>query len=470
MYCAANFNKPIAAAAKQFAAEQDVTIQLSFGGSGTLLNNLEVDPSGDLYLAADASYIALGREKGLLDEAIPLARQTPVIAVAKGNPKKIRALDDLLRTDVKVVLVNTSGSIGKLGKKILSDLGIWNALEQHVTATGVFKPTVTDAANDLKIGALDAGIVWDSTVAQFPELEAVHVEAFDRHIEEAQVAVLKRCKFPNAALAFARYLQAPEKGGAILKQHGFVTVDGDTWNAQPELTLFSGAMLRPAIEETIKAFEAREGVTVNRVYEGCGSLVSMMKAGGKPDAFFACDQSFYEMVAERMSRGTVLTSNPIVILTARGNPLGIQYLKDLLRPELKIALGHPEKSALGALTVQFFKQEGLYAQLQAASERIVLASKGDDLVNMLRVGSRDAAIVFASNAALVHEKCDSIPLSLPQARAVQPYGVALDSRYRYLLHRLLDRIRSAESRKRFEALGFTWLAETGTPETEAGDP
>ncbi len=32
-------------------------------------------------------------------------------------------------------------------------------------------------------------------------------------------------------------------------------------------------MLRPAIEETIQAFEQREGVRVIRIYNGCGILV-----------------------------------------------------------------------------------------------------------------------------------------------------------------------------------------------------
>ena len=49
-----------------------------------------------LYLAADESYIRLARQQGLLAEAIPLARMRPVVAVAKGNPKNVRTLDDLL--------------------------------------------------------------------------------------------------------------------------------------------------------------------------------------------------------------------------------------------------------------------------------------------------------------------------------------------------------------------------------------
>ena len=37
-------------------------------------------------------------------------------------------------------------------------------------------------------------------------------------------------------------------------------------------------MLRPAIEETIKDFEQREGAQVTTIYNGCGILVAQIKA------------------------------------------------------------------------------------------------------------------------------------------------------------------------------------------------
>src|SRR5256885_9955496 len=52
----------------------------------------------------------------------------------------------------------------------------------------------------------------------------------------------------------------------------------------PYTTLFR-SMLRPAIEETIQDFERREGVSVTRVYNGCGILVAAMRAGDRPDAY-----------------------------------------------------------------------------------------------------------------------------------------------------------------------------------------
>jgi ABC-type molybdate transport system substrate-binding protein len=62
-------------------------------------------------------------------------------------------------------------------------------------------------------------------------------------------------------------------------------------------------MLRPAVDKTIAAFEAREGVRVTRVYNGCGILVAQMKVDGAPDAFFACDREFLDQVGDLFGEG-----------------------------------------------------------------------------------------------------------------------------------------------------------------------
>ena len=65
---------------------------------------------------------------------------------------------------------------------------------------------------------------------------------------------------PPGALTFARYLAAKDKGLLEFKRAGLEVVEGDVWAEKPELRLFAGAMLRAAIEETIKDYrEARRG-------------------------------------------------------------------------------------------------------------------------------------------------------------------------------------------------------------------
>jgi molybdate transport system substrate-binding protein len=462
VYCAAGIKQAVEPIAKQYEREYGVSVQLQYGGSGTLLSNIRVSKMGDLFLAADESYMKLAAEQNLLDETIPLASQTPVIAVQKGNPKNIRTVQDLLRSDVQVALANPdAASIGKLTKAIFEKSGEWGALNNHVK---VFKPTVNDVASDVKLKAVDAAIVWDATVSQYPELEMVRLAILDAAPQQVMVGVLKSTQNPAAALRFARYLAAPEKGYLEFKRGGYESVDGDTWEETPQINLFSGAMLRSGIEKTLREFEKREGMQITTVYNGCGILVSQMKAGERPDAYFACDVSFMHQVMDLYLPAVNVSANDMVILVAKGNPLKIHELKDLARPGLKVGLpglkvglAHPEKAALGRLTENMLKKTGVYDDLMKSKNWIVDSATGDFLVNQLRTGSLDAVVVYRSNGTMVKEHLDMITIDRPEAHAIQPYAVGKNSKHKQLMSRLLKTLRSSESKEKFLSSGFQWV-------------
>ena len=141
-------------------------------------------------------------------------------------------------------------------------------------------------------------------------------------------------------------------------------------------------MLRPAITESLKAFEEREGCTVNVVYNGCGVLVAQMRAGENPDAYFSCDMKFLEMVEERFEDSTTVSANDMVMLVKKQNPKNVKGLEDLTREDLKKGLCHPEKSALGFLSVELLKRHNLLERVKAAGNLIDSAS-GDFLINQI---------------------------------------------------------------------------------------
>ncbi len=223
VYCAAGLKKPVEALALQYEQETGVSVSLQYGGTGTLLSQLQIAKRGDLFLAADEGAIADAARLGLIDETLPLVVQHPVIAVRQGNPKRIATLDDLLRPGVKTALPNPdAASIGKVTRNLLG-ADRWDAL---AAAAAVMKPTVTEVAADVTLGAADAAIVWDAIVPQFKGLEAVEQPEFKDHRENASAAVLIACKQREEALRFARYLAAPDKGGAVFAEHGFRPAGG----------------------------------------------------------------------------------------------------------------------------------------------------------------------------------------------------------------------------------------------------
>ncbi len=455
MYCAAGIKNPVEKLAKAYEKEYGTTVRLEYGGSGTLLSRLRVAKLGDLYLAADASFIEIARARDLVAEVVPIAIMRPVIAVRKGNPHRIASLDDLLHEDVETSLANPDvASIGKQTRILLTRLGKWDAIEAAATARGVFKPTVNEVANDVKLGAVAAGIVWDATVNQYPELEAVEIEGAADFTKQVTVGVLRSAQDPRAALHFARYLGARDKGAPVFERMGFKPIRGDAWADRPEIVYYSGAVNRTAIQETIRDFERREGVRVTTVYNGCGILVGQMKLGQRPDVYHSCDRSFMRGIEELFDEATPITATPMVILVARGNPHGIARLEDLTQPGLKIGLANEQQSALGKLTADLLQELGIYDQVQR--NVVANAPTADLLVNQIRTGSLDAVVVYEANTSVARERLELIPINHARATATQTFAIGKSSPHKQTAARLLTVIQSAPSRQRFRQAGFNW--------------
>ena len=456
-YCAAGMKLPVEAVVESYEKEYGVEINIIYGGSGTLLNNLAVAQKGDLYLAADFSYIKIAREKGLVAEAIPVNQLRAGLAVAKGNPHGIESIQDILdNKSLKIGLANPdAASVGKFTKKVLSQHKYWEKINERVKADGVFTGTVNELTNNLKLNSIDVGIVWDAVAAQYPELDFINVPEFDSKPKNTTISILKSTKNSEQTLHFARYLSAKDRGLVQFEKMGYTIVEGDKWSNKPEVNFFGGGMLRPAVEESIREFERREGVIVKTTFNGCGILVSQMQAGSQPDAYFACDKKFMEQVQERFLSPRDVTSNDIVIAVAKGNPKKISTLDDLLKEGVQVGLGHPDKSALGHLTMLMLKQVGLYSRIQ--KNVAVDSPTGDFLINQISLHSVDAVIIYKSNfmaSPTAIRECEMIEIPLPEAKATQPYAISKMNDNKQLLGRLMEYITAQQ--ERFTNIGFKW--------------
>ena len=460
VHCAAGLRKPVTEIARQYEQEFGVPIRLQFGGSGALESQLEV-AGGDLYLPSDESYIRSTRTKGLLRESIPVASMTAGIVVPKGNPKKLRTLDDLTRPGIRLSLAERSAAIGRHTWETLEHSGHLARIEPNLLVT---KPTVNNIIEDVAIGAVDATIAWDAVTHNFGELEWIPVPEFSATPKRTRIGVLASAANPTRALHFARFLASRDRGLPILAGAGLEIADSaDLWAEVPEVTLFSGSMLRPAIQERIRSFERHEGCRINTVFEGCGTLVAMMKDGaGNPAAYFSCDTKFLDMVEERFEPRTVVCGNEIILLVPKGNPKQLLTLDDMLKPGLKLGLTDPEKSALGFLVRHMLERHDLATKLDASGNVAVLTGKADDLVNMMQARSLDAVLVYRSNALAsppIMDHCEIVALNDPLAFATQPFAVARDTDFPQLMTRLGAWLYDPSARPRFEELGFTWKLE-----------
>jgi molybdenum ABC transporter molybdate-binding protein len=456
-FCAASNRAVMEKIVADYTEEYGREIELQYGGSQTLLSQLEVTGTGDLYLPADDSYLKIAKDKNLVSEMLPIAKMEVVVAVRKGNPKSIQTLDDLLREDVKLVQANPDATaVGKVTRRMLTESGQWDALDKGTTA---YRTTVTEAANDLLVGAADAAIVYDAVLHTYPDLEFITLPEFAAGTSLVALGVTQQTRQPSAALHFARYVTARDRGLANYAEHGFQVEKGDVWSETPELNLFAGSMLRPAIEDTVKQFEKREGVRVNTVYNGCGILVAQMKAGQVPDAYFACDTEFMEQVPDLFPEPTDVSQNELVIIVKKGNPRQIAGLRDLTKEGLRVGIGHEKQCAMGWVTQNTFREGGV--QQEVMENVTVQTPTGDMLVNQMRAGSLDAAVVYLSNTAGSGEFLDAVRIQgLDCSVATQPYAITPDSPNALTASRLFQQICSTDSQDSFTAEGFRWKLDT----------
>jgi molybdate transport system substrate-binding protein len=464
IYCAAAMVKTVDTIAREYEAAFGQQVIIHTGSSQAILVRMEEAKRGDLFLPADESYIHQAQKKELISDVKNVASMQAVVIVRPGFASEIKTWNDFIRLGAKIGLANPDATaIGKLTKRELQGRGLWDGLEAS-------KPTYLGDVNEVgnnvaNFGSrdLDAGITWDALaqalVERKPELTLVKLKELDGAKARVQIAIVKSTTQRDRALRFVAFLRAKDKGAVHLKRAGYSDVDeAEAMDDRRELVVYAGAMLRPALEESLTEFENREKVRITRVYNGCGILVGQMQVGELPDIYFACDTSFMSKVQDKFDAAKNVSNNQLMIVVRKGNPKQVFELTDLGKPGLRVGIGHEHQCALGALTKETFLRTGTYAKV--LKNIVVQSPTGDFLVNQLFVSGQkglDVVVAYRSNILPFPDKVDGIPITgVPCATPAQPIAVSKSSKYPELSRRLTEFLQAKESRQRFEKLGFGW--------------
>jgi molybdenum ABC transporter molybdate-binding protein len=468
VFCAAALLVPMEAIGKDYEAEYGQRVLLHGGNSQGILSRLELTQRGDLFLPADDSYVHSAEEKKLLADVSDIASMQAVVIVSPKLDREIKTWADFVAPGIKIGLANAeAAAIGKLTKERLQARGLWTQVEaRQPTSLG----TVTEVGNSVALGTSDIGITWDALALDLqkknPNLKIVRLKELGDVTARVKIAVVKFSAQPANARRFVSYACAKDKGLAHLQKFGYaapveppqVKDPPSSKDSRPELTVYAGAMLRPAVEESLADFEKRENVRINRVYNGCGILVGQMEIGAVPDIYFACDTTFMAKVETKFGKPVNVSNNQLMIIVPKGNPKKISKLTDLGQPGLRVGVGHEHQCAMGALTRETFIRTGLYAQVM---KNVVQQSpSGDVLVNQMRVAggtALDVVIAYRSNLIPNTDMLEGVPIEgIPCATPSQPIAVSKGSAHPELSKRLMEFLQTAESRQRFEKLGFGW--------------
>lgn len=154
---AASLTDPFNEIAEMFEDENEgVTVQLSFGGSATLVEQVLSGAPADVFASADENSM----EK-LGDEAVDpknFASNTLQIAVPPGNPADVESFEDLADKDINLVICAPKVPCGAATQQIAKDA--------EVTLNPVsLEQSVTDVLGKVASGEADAGVVYQTDVA-----------------------------------------------------------------------------------------------------------------------------------------------------------------------------------------------------------------------------------------------------------------------------------------------------------------
>jgi molybdate transport system substrate-binding protein len=234
------------------------------------------------------------------------------------------------------------------------------------------------------------------------------------------------------------------------------------WELRPEITFFCGAVNRRAVDDVVKAFENREGVVINTIYNGCGILTAQMrtirqdqKGAGFPDVYMACDRYYLENVKDWFQEDVDISDTDIVIAVPKGNPKGIKNLSDLARPGMRVSVGQPEQCTIGALTRQMLSKMNVH---DAVMNNVVMQTASSAmLIPTVTTKSVDATLAYNTDTLAESDKVDAVRIDSAYAKAIQPFSIARSSEYKYLGRRLMKQV--IEAKESFTSAGFNVRTE-----------
>jgi len=218
VHCGAGIRPPMDEIAALYEERTGTRVDLAYKGSGCLLADIEFSRKGDLYMPGESEYMDQAKGKGFVVESMAVATMETVIITPVGQ-EKVKSLADLAKPGLKLGLgAAPQTAAGVAAKSILGKAGLWAAAQKNVTMNAL---NVVELANAVKLGSLDAAVVWDATAHLVQgEVRVVPVEAKYSYKTQIPLGTLKFSQHANEAQIFLE-LVASAEGQDIFKRHGY---------------------------------------------------------------------------------------------------------------------------------------------------------------------------------------------------------------------------------------------------------
>jgi molybdate transport system substrate-binding protein len=198
------------------AVNPGLSVVYSFAGSQQLVAQIQSGAPADVVATADETNMRKLVAAKLVEPPRDFARNLLEIVVAAGNPKGVKGLQDLARSDLRVVLADPAVPAGRYGRQALDRQGV------KVNPVSL-ELNVKSELQKVETGEADAGVVYVTDVkAAGGKAAGVAIPADQNVLATYPVAVVRGTTNRTLAEAYVDQLVSGQ-GRAALEAWGFLS-------------------------------------------------------------------------------------------------------------------------------------------------------------------------------------------------------------------------------------------------------
>lgn len=196
----------------------DSRARFSFAGSDSLALQIRQGAPADVFASASPKYTQYLYRRRLVEKPRVFARNRLVLIVPRSNPAGIRAISDLTRPGIRLVLAAPAVPVGAYARQVLARLGLAAALRNVVSE----EQDVKGVVGKVVLGEADAGLVYVTDVKPVAgKVRTIAVPARGQPAVSYEIAVVASSRRKAAARAFVSRVLG-EVGRGHLAAAGFL--------------------------------------------------------------------------------------------------------------------------------------------------------------------------------------------------------------------------------------------------------
>jgi len=232
-FCGSASKPAMEEAARAFEEKTGIEVYLNFSGSGTMLSQMKISKSGDLYIPGSPDYMVMAKRDGVVDhDSVKIVSYlVPAILVQGGNPKNIQELSDLANPGIEVGIGNPEAvCVGLYAYEVLEYNNLLAEVEPNIVTHA---ESCSKTASLVALKSVDAILGWRVFSRWNDTIDVVYLrpEQIPR-LSYIPGAISTFTEDREGAQKFLDFLVSPQ-GQEIFNKWGYIATEGEAGKFAP---------------------------------------------------------------------------------------------------------------------------------------------------------------------------------------------------------------------------------------------